>query len=273
MVVLLVGCGGTEQMADNAAPSEALKDEPVVLQRGVQAHGGLNKWKQFGAVEYDFSLEMGDVSRSDHHVVDLYSRDARVEGEAYTIGVTDTSAWAAPSMEAYGFHAPPRFYGKAYPYLFSVPFVFGDPGVETEAVGQRKLQGSTYNVVKVTFEQGVGDTPEDVYYVYCDPNSHRVRAALFSVTFRNPSIQRPITGVLYDWKTVDGLTVPEKGEMYAVTEDLTFKKKLGSLRYSNVDFKKTPPPASTFAMPEDAVRDRSLRVLQKKRAKAKANED
>lgn len=233
------------------------------LQRTLDAHGGLETWASFGTVEYDFSLRIGDATRDDHHLFDLDRRRVRVDQTDYTVGITDSLAWAAPSMEAYGYTAPPRFYGKAYTYLFSLPFVFADPGVIVESAGQRSLKGMSYDVLKMTFEQGVGDTPRDVFYVYLDPDSHRVHAALFSVTYRNPEITRPITGVIYEeWGTVNGLTVPRKASMYGVSKDQTLQKKLGSFEYQNVRFRESTPEPDSFAMPEGAVRDTSLQARQ-----------
>ena len=231
------------------------------LQQALDAHGGLDTWASYGTVEYDFSLQIGDATRDDHHVFDLNRRRVRVEHADYTLGISDTRAWAAPSMDAYGYTAPPRFYGKAYTYLFSIPFVFSDPGVNVESVDQRRLQGTPYDVMKVTFEEGVGDTPRDVFYVYLNPDTHQVRAALFSVTYRNPEVTRPITGVVYEeWTTAGGLTVPRRASMYGVSEDQTLQEKLGTFGYRDVTFRETTPEAGQFAMPEGAVRDTSLQA-------------
>jgi hypothetical protein len=231
------------------------------LQPALDAHGGLDTWESYGTVEYDFALEIGDATRDDHHVFDLDRRRVRVEHTDYTLGITSATVWAAPNMDAYGYTAPPRFYGKAYTYLFSIPFVFADPGVNVESVGQRRLQGTAYDVLKITFDEGVGDTPRDIFYVYLNPDSHQVHAALFSVTYRNPEVTRPITGVIYnEWTTAGGLTVPRRAGMYGVSEDQTLEKKLGTFEYENVTFREATPETDAFTMPEGAVRDTSLQA-------------
>jgi hypothetical protein len=233
------------------------------LQQALDAHGGLDTWESYGTVEYDFSLRIGDATRDDHHVFDLNRRRVRVEHADYTVGITDTLAWAAPSMDAYGYTAPPRFYGKAYTYLFSIPFVFADPGVNVEPVGQRSLQGTSYDALKVTFEEGVGDTPRDVFYVYLNPETQQVHAALFSVTYRNPEVTRPITGMVYEeWTTAGGLTVPRRASMYGVSGDQTLQEKLGTIDYRDVKFREATPEREQFRMPEGAVRDTSLQGRQ-----------
>jgi len=249
LVVLFVG-----QESAQAQQSTVLKD-------ALDAHGGLDTWEAFGTVEYDFSLRIGGATRDDRHLFDLNKRRVRVEQSAYTVGITEDKAWVAPNMETYGYTAPPRFYGKAYTYLFSIPFVFADPGVNVASVGQRSLDGTSYDVLKITFDEGVGDTPRDVFYLYLEPDSHQVHAALFSVTYRNPNVTRPITGVVYnEWATANGLTVPRKATMYGVSEDQALQKKLGTFEYKNVTFRTETPGDNQFVMPETAVRDTSLQA-------------
>jgi hypothetical protein len=246
-------------------PDSVRAQQTTVLNNALDAHGGLNTWEKFGTVEYDFSLQIGDATRDDHHIFDLNKRHVRVEHSSYTVGITKDRAWVAPDMETYGYTAPPRFYGKAYTYLFSVPFVFADPGVNVESAGQRPLKGTSYDVLKITFDEGVGDTPRDVFYLYLDPDSHQVHAALFSVTYRNPSVTRPITGVVYnEWTTANGLTVPRTATMYGVSKDQTLQKKLGTFEYQNVSFRTDTPSADRFAMPEQAVPDTSLQARKGK---------
>lgn len=234
---------------------------PTELKQAVDAHGGLDTWEAYGTVEYDFSLQIGNATRDDHHIFDLNTRRVRVEDESYTVGITESKAWVAADMDAYGYADPPRFYGKPYTYLFSIPFVFADPGVRVESAGQRSLQGTSYDILEITFDEGVGDTPRDVFYLYLEPASHQARAALFSVTYRNPEVTRPITGVVYnEWATVDGVTVPHRATMYGISDDLSLSKKLGSFAYRNVTFGATSPSRDQFVMPNRAVRDTSLQA-------------
>lgn len=80
--------------------------------------------------------------------------------------------------------------------------------------GSRSRRATTTTTWTLTVKQGVGDTPRDVFYVYLDSDLHRVHAALFSVTDRNPEVTRPITGEVYEkWGTGDRLTVPRTASM------------------------------------------------------------
>lgn len=224
-----------------------------VLRSALEVHGGLGTWQQQEAVAYDFDYQLGDATRDDRHLLDLRDRTVHISNDQYTVGVTDSTAWVTPSMKAYNYDAAPRFYAKAYSYLFSVPFVFTDADARAEDVGSRTLQGTKYDVAKVTFEPGAGDSPNDVFYVFTDSASGRVHAVLFSVTFRNPDNTSPIVGLVYDeWQTVDGLTVPRAATMYRVS-DLQLGRQLADLSFTNVEWHDAPPSDDLFAAPEDAV--------------------
>ncbi len=56
-------------------------------------------------------------------------------------------------------------------YFFGMPFVFADPGAVHESLGRKSFQGQEYDAVRVTFQKGTGDTPDDFYLLYLDPGS------------------------------------------------------------------------------------------------------
>ena len=211
-------------------------------------------WQQQQAVAYDFDYQLGETTRDDRHLLDLKDRTVHISNDQYAVGVTDSTSWVAPSVEAYDYDAAPRFYGKAYSYLFSVPFVFTDAGARVRDMGQRTLQGADYDVAKVTFEPGAGDSPNDVFYLFTDPESGRVHAVLFSVTFRNPNNTSPIVGMVYDeWQTVNGLTVPRAATMYRVKGELGLGRTLADLSFTNVEWHDTAPSDDLFVAPTGAV--------------------
>ncbi len=45
------------------------------------------------------------------------------------------------------------------------------------------MEGITYDLVKVTFGEGVGDAPDDYYVIYLHPESHLVGAYRYVVSY------------------------------------------------------------------------------------------
>ncbi len=64
----------------------------------------------------------------------------------------------------------------------------------------------------------MGDTPDDYYILYIDPNNNRLRAAELTFTYADvlpPDVDVMTEVIVYEeFATVDGLTVPVKASIY-----------------------------------------------------------
>jgi hypothetical protein len=76
-----------------------------------------------------------------------------------------------------------RFHLLTWPYFAALPMKLADPGAHLQLLGERSLRGKVYQAVRLTFDPGVGDTPEDWYVLYRDPSSGRLAAAAYIVTY------------------------------------------------------------------------------------------
>ncbi len=96
-------------------------------------------------------------------------------------------------------------------YFFGMPFVFADPGAVHEFLGRKSFQGREYDAVRVTFQKGTGDTPDDFYLLNIDLGSGRLKLASYIVTFPALRKGKPIEDleqhaiVFQEWQTEDGL--------------------------------------------------------------------
>lgn len=73
-------------------------------------------------------------------------------------------------------------------------------------MGKRTVEGIEYDIVKGTFEAGVGDA-QDAYVLYLNPETHIVDQFLFTMMdwgIKNPSLMK----VEYD--EIDGTKLPTK---------------------------------------------------------------
>ena len=97
---------------------------------------------------------------------------------------------------------------SANPSAFSsIPFVLADPGVTYEAMPPETLDGETYDMGRVGFEDGVGDA-SDTYTLYVHPETGRLRAIRYTVTYGGRPARGETLFYYDDYTTVDGLTVP-----------------------------------------------------------------
>jgi len=232
------------------------------LEGAYDAHGGLDTYKKQGTLEYDQSMELGGaINLSDHQLFDLNSRNVLITSDSYTIGFDGKEAWITPGAEALGIQ--PRFYALTPFYFFGLPFLFADEGANLKPLGTKELGGKEYDVVKVTFDKGVGDTPDDDYYAFIDKDTKLLKVATYIVTYP-PLMQGKSVDELerhaavYDeWQEVEGLTVPKKVVFYEWTDEKLSDQPRGFMTFENVTFKETSPDPSVFHKPQGAQVDNS----------------
>jgi len=228
------------------------------IDRAVKAHGGLEKWQSSASVEYDLTYERPKGTKRDHQLFDLRSRDGLITADEFTLGASKGEVWIKPGLEALG-GTPPRFYMWTPFYFFGMPFVFADPGAKQESLGRKTFQGQEYEVVKITYEAGTGDSPDDFYIAYVDPASGRLKLAIYVVTYPELRKGKAIDEleqhaiVFEEWQEADGLTVPKSAAYYDWKNDTIEGETLGRLQFTNVRFSSSAPDASRFAKPADAV--------------------
>lgn len=232
------------------------------LEESYSAHGGLETFRDYGTLEYDQSMEIiGAFKLTDHQLIDLNSRKVLITNDRYKIGYDGNEVWITPNMEALGI--PPRFYSSTPFYFFGLPFLFADPGANLESLGTKMLNGKEYNAVKVTFDQGIGDTPDDNYVAYVDKETNQLKLVHYIVTYPPLMQGKSINdlerhAVVYDdWQQVGGLVVPKTMTFYAWSDDNLGDTVIGSMTAENVTFKKETPDSTIFEKPPDAVVDNS----------------
>ena len=114
------------------------------------------------------------------------------EGADAELGWDGSDAWITPSPEA--FPAPAVFWATTPYYFVGMPFVLADPGTNHTLEGPVTLTdpaGQTIETqaIRVTFDSGIGQAPDDFYVVHADPETHQMVALRYIVT--DPSVRRP----------------------------------------------------------------------------------
>lgn len=232
------------------------------MEEAFQAHGGIDTFNAYGTLEYDMKWKFGqDGGLSDHQLIDLDSRKVLITSDGYKVGFDGTDAWITPGADA--IPLPARFYSSTPFYFFGLPFLFADPGANLESLGREELDGMEYNVVKVTYDKGVGDTPDDYYVAYINKDTGRLKLVRYIVTYPPLTGGKPVDALerhaaVYDkWQEKDGLLVPEKIVLYDWKDGMPGSEPRGSILFENVTFKKENPDPSVFAKPDGAEVDNS----------------
>ena len=220
-----------------------------LLEKTFEAHGELSNWQSFGSLSFD--LVRGEESVQ--HIIDLYSRKSRQSTDAYSIGYDGSNAWVAPNADA--FPGNPGFYNGLHFYFFAMPFVFADPGVQKEQLEPREVGGKTYDVVQITYEDGVGGSSKDTYLAHIDPSTNQLRFLLYTVTYSSGEPSTNYNAMVYeDWQEVQGLLVPRKIVSHPWDKDKgELGQARGAMEFDNIVFDAAAPEASVFEKPDEGV--------------------
>ena len=224
------------------------------MDHAIEAHGGIDRWRSFQQLAFTYVSESGDSRNEEQIVLNLHSRHERISGSNYEMGYDGQDYWQLLKEEGMK-EKNPTFSINLQFYFFAMPFVLADEGVVEEQMGQKQLNGKTYDVAKITFESGTGVAPDDQYIVYVDPKTRQMEALLYSVTYFNKENAEKYSALHYsDWQEVQGLRVPKSMLRYRWdAEKETFGESRGSKSFPKVTFSKQAPDPDLFEKPEGAL--------------------
>ena len=252
-IVLLTPFGCSTPSRDSTRPMGGSD----VVAKMIEAHGGSEKWRSAPTVSFQDALQpAGAPSPMISRVtVEQGARRAYLDFPEMGAQISwdGNQAWSEHWQGPY----PPRFLALLSYYFANLPWLAADPGVNLSEPGTGRLWDDPieYITVKLTFEPGVGDTPDDYYILYIHPSSYRLKAAELTVTYAAvlpPDVDALIEIIVYDeFATVDGLTVPIKASVYGKD-----RSPLASLEWRDWSFSKRFDE-SRMVMPSNAVLDTS----------------
>lgn len=223
------------------------------LDKTFEAHGGLDTWKSYQGLSFDIEYPGKNGARTEHFQIDLNTRHERIQGSDYELGYDGENYWQWNKGEEKK-NRNPKFMVNLQFYFFAFPFVMADPGVNLEALGKRTVGGKSYDVVKATFNSGVGVAPKDQYLLHLNPETHQLELLLYSVTYFNAENAENYNAVSYsDWQEVDGLMVPQQMSSYKWDKDnMKLGEKRSAKKIINVKFDSSKPDQAIFSMPAAA---------------------
>jgi hypothetical protein len=229
--------------------------EPV--NRMIAAHGGLDTWKAAPTLSFEDSLlptgaPTAMVSRV---TTEMSTRRAYLDFPAMKAQVVwdGEKAWSVNWKGP----IPPRFLALLSFYFLGLPWLTTDPGVNLGEPGAGTLPDdpTQYITVKMSFGRGVGDTPDDYYRLFIDPETHRLKAIEFTVTYADllpPGVAAiKEYGVYEAYQTSEGLLVPARLTVYSDQWE-----KRSTLEWRDVSFRRAFDE-SRLPMPPNAVVDAS----------------
>lgn len=230
-----------------------------IVWNAMEAHGGLDRWYANGPLSFRFNYQPldGKTARDSYQTVDTWSNRAvhtsATDSTAH-FGWTGEQAWVK-AKDSTSFEYDTKFWALTPLYFYGQPFVLNGEGVNLELLPEVTYKQQKQDVVKVTFDAGTGDAPDDYYILYFSKESHKLVAIRYIVSYPEyfkdgghaPEKFMEVMGE----NTVNGILFPTSYKTYWLTKDKKPGEYITQIDVSNVSFE-NDLPKDFFDVPKDA---------------------
>lgn len=234
-------------------------DAGKVVWNAMEVHGGLYRWYANGPVAFHFDYQPlnGSTRRNTYQVINTWNNTARhfaVNDSTAQFGWDGEHTWTN-TTDTTIFPFDKKFWAITPYYFMAQPFVLDGEGVQLELLSDIEYKGENHDVVKVTFEDGTGDAPDDYYILYFNKASHKLKVIRYIVSypeyFEGGGHSPEKFMELYGEQTIDGITLPERYQTHMLTDDQQPGEHVTDITLDSVSF--MPDLTSDyFKMPENA---------------------
>ncbi|MBN4085446.1 hypothetical protein JYT89_03790, partial [Flavobacteriaceae bacterium AH-315-B10] len=146
----------------------------------------------------------------------------------------------------------PRFYYNLMFYFYAMPFILADDGIVYKDAEPLSFDGKDYPGILISYDAGVGESPEDEYILYYNPETYKMEWLGYTVTYFSKEKSKEFHFIKYsEWQTIDGLELPKTLTWYNYENNQPTTKR-NDLEFINVSISKTKPEDSLFEKPKDA---------------------
>lgn len=267
IALVFVGCGTSEK------PNPPKQEEPYTLAKpkvewvdqrvsdaktrltateagqlvwnAINYHGGLTKWWSNGPLYFRFNYRPKPGTgqyRDTYETADFWrsvTRHQRVENTTVEYGWDGSNAWYFPDSTQVPYNT--RFWALTPYYFAGMPFVFADEGVNLTLEAPTAYEGESYNTVRVTFGDGVGDAPDDFYVLYLDQETSRLAAIRYVVSYPGyfpdgGHTQEKLMTYEGEQK-IAGITFPKQHRTFMWESDGTLGKYVTDITLSDLEFR------------------------------------
>ncbi len=222
---------------------------PENISKVFKAHGGIDTWNTMQSLVFEMKLPEGKEKTT----TTLKSRTSLIETEKFKIGFDGEHVWLKQE-DSLAYKGNAKFYYNLMFYFYAMPFILADDGIIYENTEPLVFEGKSYPGIKISYESGIGESPEDEYVLYYDPETNKMAWLSYTVTYFSKEKSKEFKFIKYsDWQTVAGLLLPETLIWYNYENNAPTTKRDEGLKFTNIKLSSEKPNAELFKVPEGAI--------------------
>jgi hypothetical protein len=181
----------------------------------------------------------------------LRTRAELIDTPMYAIGSDGNMLWVNEKGDN-DYTGNAKFYKGLMMYFYAMPFIVGDDGIIYEDAKPLEFEGKTYPGILISYEAGVGASPDDQYMIYYDEQTGQMQWLGYTVTFGKDEKSTDFHFIRYNnWHTVNGLVLPKSMDWYTYENNVPIEKR-NTVEFIDVIVSEDEPDASLFIKPESA---------------------
>lgn len=231
-------------------------DLPQVVQDLVKKHN-IKDFYEHDVISFDIELTFNKKERLNATIYSkTNSSKVKVEKVDGTILLFDgKEVFIKPDSAIYG---KARFDALTWSYFALAPFKFADDGTQWGEIKQLPLKNKKDSIqsIKLSFEDGVGDAPDDWYQVYVNEETGLLDAMAYIVTFGNTTQdeaeKNPHAIVYSNYHHFEGAILAGQWKFYNWSAETGLGEQIGEAMLKNIQFMEETD--DLFTLDEEATR-------------------
>ena len=253
LTIIFISCNnkGAKTINVTEASEEIIKKEyPAMLSSMFDAHGGIDTWNDMQHLYFEIVGKDNNVKLN----TALKSRMAIVNYGSYSVGFDGERAWTSDTTKIKTNSAKYRY--DLMLFFYGMPFLMGDDGIKYSEVDPLVFDGVTYPGLMISYNSGVGETPNDQYIVYQDPRTKEMAWLAYAPTSRRNNFSY----IKYsEWGITNGLKLPTGYTGFKAENGLPTEKR-SETKFVNASFSKVAKDINIFAKPKGAFMETNTTI-------------
>jgi len=254
LILILVITACKNESKENTTVIETVKKEdittsiyPEAITKIFDAHGGIDNWNKMQTLSFTMKKPNGKEITTTH----LKTRAELIDTPTYTMGYDGSELWVN-EKDGNDYNGNAKFYKGLMMYFYAMPFIVGDDGIIYEDVKPLTFEEKTYPGILISYDAGVGVSPNDEYIIYYDAETNQMEWLAYTVTFGKDGKSKEFKFIKYNnWQTVNGLVLPKSIDWYKYENNLPTEKR-NTVEFMDVVLSENTPEANLFTKPETA---------------------